>query len=167
MADETAATTEATEVETPQAETAETDATKATGDVPPEVKRALSKANKEAETLRLKLKEFEDRDKSEAQKLAERADAAEKRALEFETSALRLEVAAEKGLTPAQAKRLVGSTRDELETDADELLATFTPTRQDDAEQVLTSLDLGTRGTATAGPTGNPAADFAKFMQTL
>lgn len=38
---------------------------------------------------------------------------------------IRLEVAAAKGLTPAQAKRLQGSTREELETDADDLLETF------------------------------------------
>ena len=32
-----------------------------------------------------------------------------------------------KGLTPAQAKRLQGATRDELEADADDLLETFKP----------------------------------------
>lgn len=95
------------------------------GGIPAEVKRALSKANKEAETLRLKLKEFEDRDKSEAEKLAERATAAEKRVQELETRGMRLEVASEKGLTAGQAKRLMGSTREELEADADDLLATF------------------------------------------
>ncbi|MFI2664872.1 hypothetical protein [Micromonospora carbonacea] len=94
-------------------------------EVPPEVKRALSKANKEAETLRLKLKEYEDRDKTEAEKAAERLTAAEQRAEQAELRALRLEVAGEKGLTPAQAKRLVGATREELEADADDILATF------------------------------------------
>lgn len=38
---------------------------------------------------------------------------------------MRLEVAAEKGLTPAQGARLVGKTRDELATDADALKALF------------------------------------------
>lgn len=163
MADDTAATTEAAEVETPTTET--TEPQKPTGgDVPPEVKAALRKANKEAETLRLKLQEFEDRDKTEAQKLAERAEAAERRAAEFETASMRLEVAAEKGLTPAQAKRLVGATREELEADAEELLATFKPAKADDgAESVIASLDLGSRGTATAK--GDPAADFAKFLK--
>ena len=37
--------------------------------------------------------------------------------------ALRAEVSNAKGLTPTQAKRLVGATREELEADADELLA--------------------------------------------
>lgn len=137
MADDTA--TPAAEVETPAPEE-QPEQPKPTGDVPPEVKAALRKANKEAETLRLKLQEFEDRDKTEAQKLAERAEAAEKRAIELETRALRLEVAADKGLTPAQAKRLVGSTREELEADADELVSTFK------AASTAPSLDLGQRG---------------------
>lgn len=72
-----------------------------------------------------KLAEIEEASKSEADKAAERLTAAEKRAADAEVQVLRLEVAGEKGLTPAQAKRLVGSTREDLEADADELLATF------------------------------------------
>ncbi len=153
MADEATSTNEAPAVET--AETP-TEQAKPTTDVPPEVKAALRKANKEAETLRLKLQEFEDRDKSEAQKLAERAEAAEKRATELETRALRLEVAAEKGLTPAQAKRLVGSTREELAADADELLETFKPAPSEEPSGIP-SLDLGNpRGSAPLPLNGDP-----------
>lgn len=94
-------------------------------------------AAKERDALAARLKEFEDRDKTEQQKLAERAEAAEKRAQELESRALRLEVASEKGLNAAQAKRLVGTTREELEADADELLETFKP-----AEPKTPSLDL-------------------------
>jgi hypothetical protein len=165
MADEAPAESqnESTEVETPEQTTKSTG--NASGDVPPEMKAALRRANKEAETLRLKLQEFEDRDKSEAQKLAERAEAAEKRAVELEVRALRLEVASEKGLTPAQAKRLVGSTREELEADAAELVETF-KAPSDGRDEIAESLDLGTRGTGAAA-TGSPAADFAKFMSKL
>lgn len=94
-------------------------------EIPPEVKRALSKANKEAETLRLRLKEIEDRDKTDAQKLQEERDAlrAERDALALQS--LRREVADEKGLTPAQARRLIGTTREEMEADADDLIAAF------------------------------------------
>jgi hypothetical protein len=157
----------ATEDETTAVET-EASTEQAKTDVPPEVKAALRKANKEAETLRLRLQEFEDRDKTEAQKLAERADAAEARANELETRALRAEVAAEKGLTSAQAKRLVGATRDELEADAAELLETFKPaaTEDDGTAGVTASLDLGTRGT-TATTSGDPASDFAAFMKRI
>lgn len=143
---ETEATADVTEtVEAPETAKAE---------IPAEVKRALQKANKEAETLRLKLKEFEDRDKTEAQKLQEERDAlkAERDGLYFEN--LRREVADEKGLTPAQARRLVGSTREELEADADDVIATFpikkTPvfgdvgqgSRTDSAQRVYTTQEI-------------------------
>ncbi len=123
---------------------------------------ARAKSNAEAAT---KLQQFEDRDKTEAQRLTDRAEAAEKRAVEIEGRALRLEVAAEKGLTPAQAKRLVGTTRDELEADAAELLDTFKPAADSQSEAVATSLDLGTRGGAASVTT--PAAEFAKFIQSM
>ena len=125
--------------------------------IPPEVKAALRKANKEAETLRLKLKEFEDRDKSDVQKLTDRAEAAERAAAEQATAAERLAVAFEKGLTPAQAKRLVGSTRDELEADADEVLRDFpAPTARPGG-----SIDQGRRGSALPE---SAAGAFARFM---
>ena len=94
-------------------------------ELPKEVKDALKKANKEAETLRLKLKEYEDRDKTEAQKLQEERDALKNERDSLYLENLRREVADEKGLTPAQARRLVGSTREELEADADEVIAAF------------------------------------------
>lgn len=96
------------------------------------LKAALKKANDEAAASRRKLKELEDRDKTESERLAERAAEAEKRAAAAEAQALRLEVAAEKGLTPAQVRRLVGTTREELVADADQLLADFAPTRNED-----------------------------------
>lgn len=80
---------------------------------------------KELEPLAAKAKELEDSKKTETEKLGEKLTAAEKRAVEAEQRALRLEVASAKGLTQAQAKRLVGATKEELEADADELLASF------------------------------------------
>lgn len=70
-----------------------------------------------------RLAELEEADKSETEKLASERDQHRTRADSAELSLARLEVALEKGLTRAQAKRLVGSTREELEADADELLA--------------------------------------------
>jgi dsDNA-specific endonuclease/ATPase MutS2 len=61
--------------------------------------------------------------KTELQNAIDRAVAAEKAASESAAEALRSSVALVKRLTPAQAKRLVGSTREELEADADELLS--------------------------------------------
>lgn len=69
-----------------------------------------------------KLREGE---KSELQKAQDAAAEAAKRAEAAEARALRHEVAAAKGLTPAQAKRLAGATKEELEADADEILRDF------------------------------------------
>lgn len=142
-----------------------TDATDqpATGDLGDAGKKALEAerrdkraAEKRAADLEARLKEFEDKDKTESTRALERAEAAEKRAADAEARAIRLEVASEKGLTPAQAKRLVGETREELEADASELLETFkapaSTTDDDSHENVADSLDLGTRsGTPKKG----------------
>jgi hypothetical protein len=78
-----------------------------------------------AEALK-KLKEYEDKDKSDLERAQESAAAAQKRAEAAEQNLLRQEVAATKGLTAAQARRLVGTTREELEADADDIRAAFT-----------------------------------------
>lgn len=90
-------------------------------------RKARRDAEKQLSEMKAKLQELEDRDKSEGEKLAGRIAAAEKRADEAEARALRLEVAAAKGLTVTQARRLVGATKEELEADADDLLASFKP----------------------------------------
>jgi hypothetical protein len=59
------------------------------------------------------------------------AESARAEAAQATATALRLEVATAKGLTPKQAGRLQGATREELEADADDLLTTFgTPAPQ-------------------------------------
>ena len=67
-----------------------------------------------------KLAEFEDAQKTEAQKAQERLEAAEKRAVELELKATRAEVAATKGVP---VELLSGSTQAELEAAADALIA--------------------------------------------
>lgn len=66
-----------------------------------------------------KLAQFEESQKSEAQRAQERLDAAEKRASELELKATRAEVAAAKGVPVAL---LSGSTQAELESAADALI---------------------------------------------
>ena len=94
------------------------------------MQRALKKANKEAETTRLKLKEIEDRDKSETEKLAERARELEGNLTSAQATALRYEIALDKGIPKSIASRLQGSTREEMEKDADELLKTIGGTKR-------------------------------------
>lgn len=74
--------------------------------------------------------------KTEQEKLAERAQRAEAERDEANSRALRLEVAAEKGLTRKQAARLQGQTKEELLADADELLADFAPAKPDNASGI-------------------------------
>ena len=74
-----------------------------------------------------KLKAEGDTSKTELEKINERLAAAEKRAEAAEIEGRRFQVAAAKKLTPAQAKRLQGTTLEELEADADDLIEAFTP----------------------------------------
>lgn len=89
------------------------------------LKAALRKANKEAEQFRLKLKEFEDRDKTDSEKLAETNRTLEAQARKAEIDLCRYRVAMRKGLTETQARRLVGESEEDFESDADELVAAF------------------------------------------
>ena len=116
MADDSTASTEASATET------HTEPQQAQPDIPTEVRAALKKANKEAETLRLKLKEYEDRDKTEQQRLEERAAAAERAAAERESQLLRYQVGTAAGLPADLIDRLRGDTIEDLTADAEKLL---------------------------------------------
>ncbi|MFD7996841.1 hypothetical protein [Streptomyces mexicanus] len=105
--------------------------------------RQARAAQKQLEDLSKRLQEFEDRDKTEAQKLAERATAAEKTAAAAQAELMRYRVAAEKKLPAELAARLQGSTPEEMAEDAEKLLALF------NAQQRQTpSYDGGVRQTA-------------------
>lgn len=91
-----------------------------------------------------KVQEFEDADKSEKQKLEEKATQAEQAQAAAERKALVYEVAAAKKVPLEQAHRLQGSTKQELEADADEFLKSL-------GEQDRTSPDGGTRQPVPAG----------------
>lgn len=98
----------------------------------------VKKLRQEAAGYRTQLKEYQDREKTDTQKATERAEAAEKALAEREAKLLRFEVAAAKGLDPDWAPRLSGSTKEELEADADKLLKKVGPDRP--------NFDGGTRG---------------------
>lgn len=61
--------------------------------------------------------------KTDLEQLTERLDGYERQIAEERMARWRAEIVAEKGLTPALAERLRGSTREELAADADALLA--------------------------------------------
>lgn len=128
-------------------------------------------ARKELRDAKAKLAEYAkaeeakaEADKSEAEKRA----AAEQRAADAELRAVRLEVAHDKGLTPAQAKRLVGSTREALEADADEILRDFpvTPVKPE-PKGPKPDPSQGSRGGATlSGRDAGLAEAARRFKKT-
>lgn len=116
-----------------------------------------AKANSQAAT---RLKELEDAGKSEHEKLASERDEHKGRADKAELSLARLEVALEKGLTASQAKRLVGTTREELEADADELLADLKGSKTNGRKPG--SFDAGAKDKSTSGDGSSWFADALK-----
>lgn len=85
----------------------------------------VDKAKKRGDDLAAKVKGFEDASKTDTEKLEERATTAESQLSATQREAARLRIALKKGLTETQAKRLVGDSEEELEKDADDLLASF------------------------------------------
>ncbi|MFI9204031.1 hypothetical protein [Streptomyces sp. NPDC053048] len=114
----------------------------------------------ELEPAAAELHQVQEAGKTEAQRLTERAEAAERLADQTRAELIRAQVAHSKGLTARQAARLVGTTQEELEADADELLADLTPTP---ASHRLMQPDpsQGSSGQHTAA---DPAALFAGLL---
>lgn len=129
MADDNPPTNE--EQEPVEQDAPATDAPDSLGDAGIKALKSEREARREAEQrakeLQQRLQEIEDAEKSELQKAQERLAEAEKAAADASAEATRLRVATEKGLSPAQAKRLAGSTYEEMAADADELLEQFAP----------------------------------------
>ena len=103
---------------------------------------------KENKTAAERLTTLEDSQKTEAQKLTDRATAAEDRAAKAEHKMLVAAVALEKGMTNSQARYLQGASEEELSASAD---------------QILTDFPSGPRrpnGDVGQGPRDTPAAQY-------
>ncbi|MFD4699754.1 hypothetical protein [Streptomyces niveus] len=88
--------------------------------------------------------------------------AAERERDEARADALRISVAASKGLSPEQAARLQGSTKEELEADADALKALFAPAGNEGAG--ATHRVGGARGT-DVGATSSVATGAERYRE--
>lgn len=117
-------------------------------------------AKKNADAAK-KLQELEDAQKTDQQKQAERLAELETTAKSSSLEAARLRVALRKGLTETQAKRLVGDSEEELEQDADDLLATFAPSGDDDGST------LSRRPQERLRPGATPSAEPEKSPDEL
>lgn len=82
---------------------------------------ARKQAEKENADLKAKIQAFEDANKSQAEKDAEEREKLQKANTENASLVLKYQVAEAKGLSLSAAQRLKGSTKEELEADADEL----------------------------------------------
>lgn len=87
------------------------------------LRKEASESRKQLETANAKLRELEDRDKSESEKLTQRAAESERRAVEAEARLLRVEIAAERKMAATAVGLLTGATREEIEASADRLAA--------------------------------------------
>jgi hypothetical protein len=85
------------------------------------LRREAASARTELGQTKTQLQELLDREKTDHERLTERAAASEARANEAETRALRYEIAAEKGLDITAAGFLSGTTRDEITATAEAL----------------------------------------------
>lgn len=110
-----------------------------------------------------KFDELDAQSKTDVEKAGERAAAAEKKAEAAEARALRLEIATAKGLNAAQAKRLVGTTKEELEADADEILESFKPADGEKPAPHKPTADLKGGG----DPTGDEEVNVREVVDSI
>lgn len=89
-----------------------------------DVQTKLDEKLREGESESDRLKRENDELKAQAAKVGE-----------VDVEKLKLQVALDKGLTAFQAKRLVGSTTEELEADADEILQNMAPAKNGENEE--------------------------------
>lgn len=120
----------------------------------------------ERDELQTKLESKADPDiAAELTKAKQKQAEAESKAAAAEARADRVEIAVEKGLSPAQAKRLVGSNREELEADAEELVKDLgiepkNDDGDDDEGRVAPRARLRTGGDPAAGSGPEAPVDF-------
>jgi hypothetical protein len=86
-----------------------------------QLRREAASSRTRLSELEERLQEYEDRDKTEQQRLNDSLTSAERKAHAAEERLLRYEVAAERGLGMAAAAFLSGTTREEIELRAEEL----------------------------------------------
>lgn len=130
--------------------------------------KQLADSQKALNAAMNQVKQFEDRDKTEDQRRQEALDAAKAaetaaldRASAAEQQLLRFQVGTDKGLSSTLVSRLVGETQEELEADADRLLAEIGSQAKPRKPQPDPTLGRG----AAAGST--TADQFAAAMNSL
>lgn len=113
---------EAQEAEETVTEVAVKETTTFDADYVKTLRAEAARHRKEAQEAKAKAAEYEERDKSELEKLTGKLSRLEQEKANAESALLRFEVAAEKEVPSDYLDLLVGSTRDELEAKADKIV---------------------------------------------
>jgi hypothetical protein len=90
------------------------------------VVKALAKANKEAEQARLKVKEFEDAQKTDQERLSEQLSTLQQERDRLNTELMRERIGRKHGLPDEIVARIQGGDEDEMDADAARLAELFT-----------------------------------------
>lgn len=109
--------------------------------------------------------QLQEAQKTEHQKMSERLAEFERKASEADLRALKIEVAASKGLSATQAKRLQGTTREELEADADEIIEAFGPKEESSPSSKRSSVVLRKTAVLPPGAEAASAPDLNAWMR--
>jgi hypothetical protein len=115
----------------------------------------------DAQQLKEKLEEFEERDKSELEKAQGKVAKAEQTAAEATAKLLRFEVASEKKVPAEAVDFLQGSTREDLEASADKILALV---NKPDDKDTKPDFDGGAREPA---PESDPVSSHNELITKL
>lgn len=116
-------------------------------------RKAAEKRAKAGDTAIARLAEIENESKSEVERERDARLAAEQKAADLELKDLRRDVADDAGLPKAWAQRLVGTTKEELEADAEVLKKTLPESKKSDDDK-----DKDTDGKPPKKVPGAPAA---------
>lgn len=127
-----------------------------------EERKARRDAERQLREMSEQVKALQDKDKSDSERLTERLAQLEKDLAAATARADRYEVALEKGLDMVRAKRLAGSTKDELEADADEL-ARWSPGSNDTPAPTKPTEALRGGG----DPTEEPEPDIRQVVESI
>lgn len=130
--------------------------------------KALEAELKDLKPLAEAAKRAEEEKLGEVEKLTKQLSEATAKADAATAKADRYEVALEKGLNLTRAKRLVGSSRDELVADADELLADLGPADGKDRKDTKPPTDKPSERLSGGGdPDQPPAVNVRKVVDSI
>ncbi len=171
-----------TETETPTPNPSDSEATSELGDAGKkaiqrerearaDLERKLAEAERLKDELASKVKSFEDRDKTEQQKLADQlaelqkqVEAKDAEIAKATQASLRAEVAAARGVP---ANRLHGTTKEELEADADAYLTEVAAREQGAAKRNPPKTPAANLKSGASGSDNNGLSDKAKAARAL